>query len=126
MATFIANNQHNSHHDYLNHYLKGAVHFDLLSAFASLSGVKLIEDALTKLLESGNTARVIIGLNYEHTEPKLLDYFYGLKQKHRKLLVDCIVQINCGGFYQTSDTQNQPTVLLKVNDLLVYLVGNVE
>lgn len=84
MALLIKNNDDNKHEFYINRYFQDAVHFDLLSAFASVGGVRFIRKELIRFLKvnSRNTARVIIGLNYEHTDPEVLDFFYELSQTH--------------------------------------------
>ena len=82
MATFISNNSNTDHEDALKKMFKGAQRFDWHIAFASEGGVGAVRNELDAFLKAGHAARVIVGLDYFHTEPGALDIFYGFSQKY--------------------------------------------
>lgn len=85
MAKFVANKDVNKTHDIvLNELFCDAVRLDWQIAFASVNGVNAIHDNFLNFIKSNNshTARITIGLDYYHSEPDALDYFFDLSKKY--------------------------------------------
>ncbi len=85
MAKFVANKDVNKTHEIvLNKMFSDAVQLDWQIAFASVNGVNAIHDNFLNFIKSNNshTARITIGLDYYHSEPDALDFFFNLSKKY--------------------------------------------
>jgi hypothetical protein len=74
MAAFISNKNNTNHEWTLKKLFNGAQRLDWHIAFASEEGVENVRGEFEAFLEAGHAARVIVGLDYFHTDPGAL-YF---------------------------------------------------
>jgi HKD family nuclease len=76
------NSENKNHQKNINELLKTTTQFDCVAAFAKMSGLELIDDTLLERLKDGMAARFIIGLDFCHSEPELLQKLLDLKKKY--------------------------------------------
>lgn len=121
MAKFISNNANNNHEDILLGMFSNAENIDWQIAFVSQSGIRAIDKKFKKFLKEGNSARVMIGLDYYHTDPAALDYFYDLSQKYHNRMKffigkpnrECVFHPKTYVFYYTNqDGEKYARVLI--------------
>lgn len=123
MAKFIANKDVNKTHEIvLNKMFSDAVQLDWQIAFASLNGVNAIHDNFLNFIKSNNshTARITIGLDYYHSEPDALDYFFDLSKKHPSQIEfyvsnpdrECIFHPKTYVFHYATDDEKFARVLI--------------
>lgn len=73
MAQFISNiDDDKNHKKALIDLFSGAIRLDWHIAFATQGGFDEIKGELESFFDAGNSARIIIGLDYCHTDPKVL------------------------------------------------------
>lgn len=72
MLKFISNNATQIHSDAINSLFDEATRIDFLIAFATKNGFSEIEENLNKFLQANGSARIIVGLDFYHTEPEVL------------------------------------------------------
>jgi HKD family nuclease len=72
-----------NHDRRIRNLLKDAKRFDCMVAFARWSGFKQLQKLLVKRLKDGMSARLHIGLDHCHTEPKVLKQLLALKRKYQ-------------------------------------------
>lgn len=83
MLKFISNFDGNkSHKNALIDLFADAIKLDWNIAFATQGGFDEITDELENFLDAGNSARIIIGLDYFHTDPEVLDCLFSLSQEY--------------------------------------------
>lgn len=83
MARFIYNADEDINHGVeLSNLFQDANHISWHIAFATMNGIEYINTELCDFLDAGHSARIIIGLDYYHTDPEVLDYFHDLSCNH--------------------------------------------
>ena len=123
MAKFIANKDVNKTHEIvLNKMFSDAVQLDWQIAFASVNGVNAIHDNFLNFIKSNNshTARITIGLDYYHSEPDALDYFFDLSKKYPSQIEfyvsnpdrECIFHPKTYVFHYATDDEKFARVLI--------------
>src|SRR5262245_8645304 len=70
------------HDDLIRKLLSGAKRFDCAVAFAKVSGLRTIYDALVRRLKHGMKARFLVGLDFCQTQPECLDLLLKLGRKY--------------------------------------------
>jgi len=79
----VVNDDDSTHQDGIAKLFRDAERFDCLVAFATYSGFKWIESQLKSRLDDPNfRARFLVGLDFYHTEPGLLDTLLAMSKKH--------------------------------------------
>lgn len=85
-AQLLVNDEQDSHGHVLAELLPGTKRLECMAAFAKMSGLGFLLDALKDCLAAGLDARFAIGLDFCLTEPKLLRKLLRLSNKHRLTL----------------------------------------
>jgi len=82
---FILNGDHSNHDTKLKSLMRTCQHFRCIVAFANLAGFSSFKKELKARLQKGLRARFVIGLDFCHTDPRLLEELLKLSNNHENL-----------------------------------------
>jgi HKD family nuclease len=84
----VLNESETSHLSHLKWLLASSIRFVCMTAFARTSAFGLLEKALNEFLDKGHEALFVVGLDFFHTDPSVLNDLFALsKESNLKLFV---------------------------------------